>query len=258
MDLIPNLTRLEGLRMGRRWKLLLVSLLIASIIIQLYSVYAYATAEERNSILYYCYMVEPLDYVPGKYWNLTDPDQYILEAIENPGRWTEPFHYKDSTFWFTAIWDNPEIAPPGPHCIQPTPFKYNGTYYTYHVVYPSTRLWVYLLSEEPEEYWNLTNPDKYLLEGIENPGKMIVVGIYSNVSAVLGAHNYKPFYYNGHYYDYKIGEVDYGYPLPTVIKPEHTAAVLSGIWIMTGSIYFTRKKKKENTASSMRGFKSHL
>jgi len=221
-------------------------LLIASLMIQVYSIYSYMRVEERNRWQYYCYKVEPLDYEPEKYWNLTDPDPYILEAIQHLGEWAEPFYWEDSTFWFTAIWEeNPEV--PGPRPAHAVPFKYNGTYYDYSRTVPGTRLRATLLNDVPEEYWNLTYPEKYLLEAIENPGETVVVGINSGVNEILGPYlwpsTYKPFKYNGRYYEFSVYEIDYGYPLPKPQRPELTASILGLIWIAAGSIYFLENRK---------------
>jgi hypothetical protein len=214
--------------------------------IQGYSIYTYAKVQEAVSRRPFCYIAEPLDYEPEKYWNLTDPDPYILEAIKHLGNWTEPFEYGNSTFWFTAIWDDPD-APSEPHPIRPVPFKYNGTYYEYMVCYPGERLRVTILYEEPEEYWNLTSPDRYLLEAIESPGKTIVVGIDSKTSEILGPHlwpsTYKPFCYNGTYYKYDLAEIDYSIPLPRSPKPELTAGALATVWVAVGSVYILKNKK---------------
>jgi hypothetical protein len=240
-----------GSTLNRTVKLFFLSLLIISILIQGYSIFSYATNIKEDRFQHYCYIVESLDYVPKKYWDLTDPDPYILEAIENPGEWTEPFYREDSTFWFTAIWDdNPGL--PGPRILKSVPFKYNGTYYNYDVVYPGERLVVTALHETPEEYWNLTDTDKYLMRAIENPGELIVVGIDSRAREILSPYSfpstYKPFQYNGTFYDFSMEDADYGYPLPIPQRPELTASILGGMWITIGSIYIlkTRKTKIEH------------
>jgi hypothetical protein len=225
--------------LNRKTKLILVVLFIASVTAQAYSIYAYATVTERNHASYFCYRAERLDYVPENYWNLTDPDPYISEAIEKLGEWTEPFYYENSTFWFTAIWDEPD-APPEPHCIHPVPFRYNETYYDYDVWYSGEYLTVNLLNEEPPEYWNLTNPDKYTMEAIENPGKRIAVGINATLNLQPG-----PFQYKGKYYNYSIVDVLQTYPLPKPLKPEHTATVVAVMWVVVGSVYVVSNRKKQ-------------
>jgi len=203
---------------------------------------------KEDHFQYYCYIVEPLDYVPEKYWNLANPDPYILEAIENPGEWTEPFYWEYSTFWFTAIWDD-DPGLPGPRILKSVPFKYNGKYYDYDVVYPGERLVVTVFHETPEEYWDLTDTDKYLLMAIGNSCELIVVGIDSRVREILCPFlfpsTYKPFQYNGTFYDFSMEDVDYGYPLPMPQRPELTTSMLSVMWIIVGSIYIleTRKTK---------------
>lgn len=227
-------------------KLAFITLLIATIIIQGYSIYVYSTVEETYGGGGYCYMVEPLDHEPEKYWDLAEPDPYILEAIEHPGNWTEPFVYKDSTFWFTAEWHDPDYVRNNTlEGIHPVPFKYNGTYYNYSVVGSGIIIGVRLLVEEPEEYWNLTNPNKYLLEAIENPGKSIAVGCDVSLSDLLKQLPPCPFQYNGKYYDdhYVITYLP-TYPLPSPFKPERTAMVLAGVWVAAGSVYLLKKKKK--------------
>lgn len=173
------LSHMELMELSKFKLVLLMLSLSAGLVVQVCDVYAHVD-EEGHLSYYFTYKVEPLDYVPERYWVLEEPDPYILEAIHNPGRWTEPFYYKDSTFWFTAIWHDPEDPS------RPVPFLYNGTYYTYEVAYTGCLLTVYVLDEEPEKYWNLTDPvDKYLMEGIKNPGKTIIVGSYSNVTKIL-------------------------------------------------------------------------
>lgn len=236
------------MKLNCKWKIFFLVLLIATISIQGYSLYADATVKEVRSSTYFSYIAFPLDYEPENYWNLTDPDQYILEAIENPGNWTEPFNYMDSTFWYAPGWLDTDATD------WPLPFKYNGTYYNYGNAYPGRRLVVTLLDKEPEEYWNLTDPDKYTLEGIENPGKTIVVGIGVKLTLQLG-----PFQYNGKYYDASVAEHDYGYPshspesLPP--KPEHIAIVLAGTWVAVGSVFIlqNRKTKTERTKVGRKG-----
>ena len=228
--------------MNRRWKAISLALLIATITVMSVYVKVYATLQESSS-MYVCYIVWELDHQPEKYWNLTEPDPYILEAIEHPGECTEPFPYTESTFWYTAIWDDGD--PETTHPIQPVPFKYNGTYYDY-MFYPCcTYLRVTPLDEEPEAYWNLTNPSKYLLEAIKNPGKTIVVGMDSPLG--LGEHKGFTFLYNGTYYEYDISSVDWAsYPLPKLPKPESVAAGLGATWVIAGLIYVvaSRKTKK--------------
>lgn len=149
--------------MSCRIKVCLLLLLAASVAIEGYAIYANAKVEEEKKIQYLCLMVQPVDFKPEKHWNLTDPDQYVLEAIRNPGVYTEPFYYEDSTFWYAADENQ------GPYGY----FYYNGTYYKYDLDLINTLLIAYRLSGRPSEYWNLTNPNKYLLEAIENPGKKL-------------------------------------------------------------------------------------
>jgi hypothetical protein len=217
--------------------------------IQGYSIYTYATVEEAG-IAYYCYLAEPLDHKPEKYWVLTDPDPYILEAIQHPGIWTESFDPENSTFWFTAIWDDPN-APPEPHPMEPVPFLYNGTYYWYGATYPGERLRVTIVNNKPEDYWNLTEPDKYLLEAIENPGKWIVVGLNSTTREILSKHiwpTHEPFFqYNGTYYTFDFANVDYGYPFPESSQTEVIRNALTATCIVVGStagsVYILKKRK---------------
>jgi len=220
-----------------KFKLALIVLLIATIIIQGYSSYVYAKVIETNSAAYFCYIVFPLEHEPEKYWILTEPDPYILEAIEHPGNWTEPFFYKDSTFWFTAEWHSPEF-PLTSEFFQLVPFKYNGTYYDYGAAGSNTRIRVELLDEEPEEYVNLTNPDKYMLEGIENPGKRIAVKF-----GVAFKGPGSPFQYNGKYYACEVMDVLLECPSHEPVKPEYTAMALAGVWGAIGSVYFLKKRK---------------
>jgi hypothetical protein len=120
--------------------MLFFMLLIASVMIQGYSIYAYAAAGNRaangtwaDGI--WCYRVHQLDYVADDCWNLTDPDQYILEAIEHLGNLTEPFDYRGSTFWFIAPWrDHYNITLTEILGRRPKPFLYNGTCYDYDAI----------------------------------------------------------------------------------------------------------------------------
>jgi hypothetical protein len=220
-------------------------LLAISIALQGYSTYTYAKVQEAQTSGYFCYIAWPLGHEPEKYWNFTDPDPYILEAIEHPGNWTEPFIYVDSTFWFTAQWWDPDTwqgVSPNVWWAEVVPFKYNETYYNYGVCIAGVRLSVNLLKEKPKEYWNLTDPDKYTLEAIENPGEEIVVAMDAKLNLQDG-----PFQHDGNYYSYLIACVDYGYPLPKPEigppKPEHTAIGLAGIWAIVGSVYILKNRK---------------
>lgn len=237
MDLGQSHIRRKVPYLNRKWKIIFLALLIVTITVQGYSIYVYANSQWADGEANCCYIVWVLESEPENYWNLTNPDPYILEAIEHPGNWTEPFNYKDSTFWFTAIWDNPD-APSEPHPIQPVSFKYNGTYYNYLAAFPGRRLRVNLLDEEPENYWNLTNPDKYTLKAIENLGETIVVGINATLNLQPG-----PFKYDEKYYEYDVFYVDAQLPLPLPVKPENTAAVLAGVWVATGSVYVLKNRR---------------
>jgi len=227
--------------MSREWKLFFPILLIVSISIQGYSIHAYMAAENRRNGVW-CYRVHPLDYIADDCWNLTGPDPYILEAIRDVGEWTLPFDYRDSSFWYIAPWHD--------HYNQtlyevlgrrPKPFLYNGTCYDYDVTYAGTYIVVEVLDEPPEKYWNVTNPDKRLLEGIKNLGKDILIPWFSDET--LGPH---PFRYNGAYYDYRVtGNIDFTeYPLATSApRPEHPAMALAVVWVAVGSVYILKNRK---------------
>jgi hypothetical protein len=236
--------------------MLFLTLAIASIAIQGYSIYAYATVGSREADGkwvegVWCYRVHLLDYVADDCWNLTAPDQYILEAIEHPGNWTEPFDHRDSTFWFIAPWyDHFNLNLTEILGRRPKPFLYNGACYDYDVADAGMQLVVRPLDEPPEQYWNLTNPDKYLLKAINNPGKIIAVPTDSQsiILEIVGTYYWpstrKPFQYNGTYYNFSIGFVERcGIPLPKYPKPELTASALAAMWIAVGSIYIVKSRK---------------
>lgn len=240
-------------QLNRRWKAIFLVLLIVTIAVVGIYVKVYATVKKSESFAYICYIVWELDREPEKYWNLTEPDPYILEAIEHPGEWTEPFFFAESTFWYTAIWDDPDLWGE-PHPIQPVPFKYNGTYYDYMFGKCDTFLCVTPLDEEPEEYWNLTNPDKYLLEAIKNPGETIAVGINSTTLGILWKHEgIYTFLYNGSYYEYDVTFIDWDFTsLPNTPNPAEKlfaglATGLATAWVITGLIYMVANRKTKKS-----------
>lgn len=116
--------------MKHGWKLFFLTLLIVSIAVQGYSIYAYVKAENEWKSGGWSYMVHPLDYIANDCWNLTDPDQYILEAIQNPDEWTEWFDRRDSSFFSTAPWYEHLSANASER--RPNPFLYNDTCYDYN------------------------------------------------------------------------------------------------------------------------------
>jgi len=117
--------------LDRRWKVIFLALLIITVIIQGYNVYAFVNSKPKV----WAYKVTPLDYIPDDAWNLTDPDPYILDAIKHPGELSEPFDYRDSMFWYTAPWyehyDQTLFEKLGR---RPKPFLYNGTCYDYDAI----------------------------------------------------------------------------------------------------------------------------
>lgn len=228
-----------------RFKLFLITLLILSVAIQGYSTYIYArvTQDEHGFLGRVCYRAFPLDYVPKQYFTLTDPDQYILEAIEHPGNWTEPFGSGDSPFF-------KNIERPGVFNITTSvgqsenmPFFYNGTYYAYIFALPGELISVSVLSEEPAGYWNLTSPDKYLLKAIENPGEQVLLGVddHDNYSS---APYQEPFRYDGKYYRLWRFYVDRLLDNPSGMGLVQTGMTLSAVWLIVGVVYFARIKKK--------------
>jgi len=229
--------------MSRKWKLLFLILLIASISIQAYSIYASTTAVENGwKKRRWCYRVHPLEYIADDCWNLTNPDQYILDAIQNPGEWTLPFDRKDSTFWFIAPWrEHYNITLYNELGRKPKPFLYNGTCYDYDVCYAESDVVVEVLSKPPEKYWNVTKLDKRLLWGVKNPGKPFPMLCLDDYPAPP-----HPFLYNGTYYDYKIiGEIDIKeYPFPNTLKPEYTALGITVIWGAVSSIYLAGNRRE--------------
>ena len=122
--------------MNLKVKLFFLALLIATIAIQGYSIYAHTTAVKNGwKSGSWCYMVHPCDYIADDCWNLTDPDQYILAAIQNPDELTEPFDYGYSTFWFIAPWyDHFDLTLYDTLGRRPKPFLYNGTCYDYNAI----------------------------------------------------------------------------------------------------------------------------
>lgn len=250
--------------MSRKWKLLFLILLIVSTVAQGYSVYTSETVV--NERIAWCYVVHPLDYIADDCWNLTDPDQYILEAIQNPDEWTLPFEYRDSTFWFSAPWDDCWVTDPETGKLylpaiteeRPKPFLYNGTCYNYDSTYAGTGVVVEVLSEPPEKYWNITNLDKRLLWGINNPGKLYLMLILGGDSPYAYPAPPRPFLYNGTYYNYtKDFYIDFWHPShKSPIKPEQTATILVVVWVVVwvavGSVYLVknRKAKAEPSAGS--------
>ena len=229
-----------------RIKIFFLILLIFSIIIQGYSVYAYSMVRNRELSRIWCYRATPLDYISEDCWNLTDPDPYILEAIQNPGEWTETFRRQDSLFWSIAPWYAHLNTSAWVDGKRPKPFIYNGTCYNYDVTYAGTILTVNPLDETPEEYWNLTTPDKDLLKAMKNPGKPIHC-VETEAIAILSPYlfpsTYKPFHYNGTYYSFSVGYIDVEIPLPRPPQPEHTAMALAGMWVTVGSVYILRNRK---------------
>jgi len=234
-----------------RFKLFLITLLILSVATQGYSTYIYAraTQDEHGSLagvsdVGVCYRAFPLDYVPKQYFTLTDPDQYILEAIEHPGNWTEPFGSGDSPFLKNI--ERPGVfnitMPVGQSYYMP--FFYNGAYYAYSFVLTGEVISVRVLSEEPAGYWNLTSPDKYLLKAIGNPGEQVVVGVddHDNYSS---APYQKPFRYNGKYYSLCGYHIDGFLNAPSGIAGlVQTGMPLAVVWLIVGVVYFARIKKK--------------
>jgi hypothetical protein len=239
------------LNLNRKWKIVFLVLLIATITVQGYSTYIYAYSEKTITIPDdwsedTCYIACPLNYTPEKYWILTEPDQYILEAINYPENWTEPFYACYSTFWDKSVAALTKgVDVPTPMAELPEvpfyPFLYNGTYYAFDVALPGTRVTVKLLTEEPEEYCNLTKPERWLLKAIENPGKGATVPIDD--------YHYPPqryFKYEGKYYSWQRWGIDYWPDVWGNIKgdvPIRTAIGLSLIWVVAGSVYLVKNRK---------------
>ena len=237
--------------MNRKWKVVFLVLLITTITVQGYSTYIYAYSEKTITIPDdwsedTCYMVYPLDYTPEKYWVLTEPDQYILVAINYPGNITEPFYACYSTFWDEggaafAVDFNVTVCVDGFSQSPFIPFLYNETYYAYWIGLPGTRVTVKLLDEEPEEYCNLTNPERWLLKAIENPGKRATVP--------MDDYHYPPqrcFKYEGKYYSWRRWNIDYWPDVWGNIKgdvPIRTAIGLSLIWVAVGSVYLVKNRR---------------
>lgn len=195
---------------------------------------------------------------PTLYWNLTDPDPYILEALQNPGHWTELFEYKNSTFWSIAWWSYGKVDPQNPimHGRILVLFKYNGTYYYYDMTSPPFMYRVSPLDEEPENYNNFTTVPWYLQEAIDNPRRWIAqsVEFYHETWEFLW-HTAKTFKFNGTYYDLDVFEGLSGLPedLNHAMWPrtEYTVAGATGLVFSGIALLYIRKKRKNIKSHSI-------
>lgn len=100
------------------------------------------------------------------------------------------------------------------------------------------------MNEEPEEYWNFTNPDKYLLKAIENPGKQVTLGIDDgNWPPDSG-----PFKYNGKYYHWSGMYIEYWPEEWGTLKdiPIRTAMALAVVWGTVGLVYIVSNRENKS------------
>jgi hypothetical protein len=216
-----------------------------------FPIYPPANETEICNLMFEVYGNISLTEEPALYWNLTDPDPCILEALQNPGHWTELFDYENSTFWRIAWWNygTLDLQNPIMHGIHRMPFKYNGTYYFYDMLEPSFMYRVNPLNEEPEDYYNFTSVPWYLQEAIDNPGKMITqsVEFYHEIWRFL-RHMENPFKYNGSYYELDLFDVLQLLPedLNHAMWPrtEYTVAGATGLAFSGIALLCIRKKRK--------------
>lgn len=197
-----------------------------------YIVFPIYPPTNESEIYWNKYGIISLTQEPTLCWNLTDPDPYILEALQNPGHWTELFYYKNSTFWRIAWWGYGNLGPQNPIMqVHPVPFKYNGTYYDYSMGARDLEYWVEPLNEEPKDYSSFTNVPWYLQEAINNPGKMIAQSLEFDSDMWEFFWSIKtPFKYNGTYYQLNWMDILAGPPreLPWP-RTEYTVAGVTSV-----------------------------
>jgi hypothetical protein len=115
-------------------------------------------------------------------------------------------------------------------------------------------LWVKELSEKPQSYFTLENPDSYVLQAISNPGKSVFVGTKSNTQideekSAHGGSMPANVEFNSHYY-----AINWAYATPNPIKEKVLITILNAGWIMWGTsiiatviIRFSRKRSNKTT-----------
>ena len=103
-----------------------------------------------------------------------------------------------------------------------------------------TALWyrVVPVEEEPEKYWNLTDPDEYILLAINNPGKYIRIAPENQSKTTFhrdfptGTHGLDHLRYEDAYYAVDIIDTD-DFGLPDRI-PQISALALAPAWTVFG------------------------
>lgn len=76
--------------------------------------------------------------------------------------------------------------------------------------YPASGLYykTKLLDYEPEEYWVLTEPDEYILEAIENPGRSVLVNVTESTFLKQKPHKVVNIRYEDNYYNVQLSDVE--------------------------------------------------
>ena len=91
---------------------------------------------------------------------------------------------------------------------------------------------------QPHNYWNLTDPDPYILEAINNPDKWVWVNQTEETFLEQASPKFECFIYQGILYSYRIVFLD-------VFKlPDRTAEVSLAVLIPTWGIFLVANRKK--------------